>query len=161
MKTFITLINILVIGLFGLTSCQRSLYFDSIAGQPQPPVSLDSLLQCHTQNGLDSAGIRNSLIGKWNWEYIKCFWAPEKANNTDFKNLSVEFGSNDTLLVRLNNIITQTSSWKLSRTNDGFFTLTTTPLVPQLPGKILLCQNRAIFFDSYVDGCDNYFKKSD
>lgn len=127
--------------------------------QQQPPISFDSLLHCYSQVSWDSASIHNALIGTWNWEFIKCYWNPEDANGDDYKNLSIVFRQNDSLEVRVNNQITQTASRKISRLSDGYFKMTTVPLVVYLPGKILLCSSRVMFYDSYTDGCDNYFKK--
>ncbi|MBS1511608.1 MAG: hypothetical protein JST86_12250 [Bacteroidetes bacterium] len=125
----------------------------------KPPITPDSMLLCHNQTIWDSSTIHQHLIGKWQWEYIKCYWAPENANNEDFKNLSVEFKQNNSLEVKLNGQTTQTSSWAIVRLNDGYFKLVTNPIVFQLPGKVLFCENHVLFFDSYTDGCDNYFKK--
>ena len=127
--------------------------------QQQPPVSFDSLLHCYGQVSWDSASIHNALIGTWNWEFIKCYWNPEDANGDDYKNVSIVFRQNDSLEVKVNNQITQAASWKISRLSDGYFKVTTAPLVVYLPGKILLCGNRVMFYDSYTDGCDNYFKR--
>lgn len=141
-----------------LTSCKKS----KEASGPQqqsPPVSFDSMLQCYRQVNWDSGLVHDALIGTWNWEFIKCYWNPEDANGEDYKNLSVRFKQNDSLEVRLNNQTTQISSWHIARLNDGYFKINTTPLVLQLPGKVLLCGERVMFYDSYTDGCDNYFKK--
>ncbi len=127
--------------------------------QQNPPVTLDSMLQCHEQGSWDSTKIYNALIGKWNWEYIKCYWNPEDANSEEYKNLTIEFKHNDTLEVKLNNQITQRVSWHVARLNDGYFKITVNPIVLQLPGRVLFCDDRVIFYDSYTDGCDNYFKK--
>lgn len=127
--------------------------------QEDPPVALDSMLRCYSVMSWDSAVIHDALINTWEWEFIKCYWKPEDANGEDFKGLSVQFKQNDSLEVKLNNQLTQVSSWSIVRLNDEYFKLSTSPFIPQLPGKILLCGDRILFYDSYVDGCDNYFKK--
>lgn len=140
-----------------LLSCKKTKTIDII--QPQkPPVALDSMLLCHGQTKRDSTATQNALIGKWQWEFIKCYWNPENANSVDFKSLSVEF-KKDSLDVKINGQITQKSSWHIIGTNDGYFKLLVNPIVFQLPGKLLFCGDRVLFYDSYVDGCDNYFRK--
>jgi len=138
--------------------CTRNDSGNTVTKTP-PPVSIDSMLRCYRQSNPDSVNLRTSLLATWQWEYIKCYWAPENANASDYKNLSVAFKPNDSLEVKTNNQIAGKAAWRLQKTNDGYFTLSTTPLVPQLAGKVIVCANRVIFFDSYVDGCDNYFKR--
>ena len=140
------------------SSCKKA---KNTAGrqQQQPPISLGDMLQCYRQTNWDSTAIHNALMGKWQWEFIKCYWNPEDANGDDFKNLSVEFKQHDSLEVKINGQTTQTASWKITSSNDGYFKLVLTPIVVQLPGNILFCGERVLFYDSYTDGCDNYFKK--
>lgn len=140
------------------TSCEKP-YTADLSIREKPPITLDSMLQCHGHNNWDSATIRNTLLGKWQWEYIRCYWTPESANGTDYKNLTIEFKQNDSVEVKVNNQILQISSWKIAQLNDGFSKLVVNPMVVQLPGKILFCGGHVLFYDSYTDGCDNYFKK--
>jgi hypothetical protein len=158
MKTIFPLLIISV----SLVALQSSCKKTKTTNTPQlqkPPIALDSMIQCYGQTSWDSNSIHNALVGKWQWEYIKCYWNPENANNEDFKNLSIEFKQNDTLEVRQNGQIIQISSWDIVRLNDGYFKLIVNPIVLQLPGKVLFCGNKVLFYDSYIDGCDNYFKK--
>lgn len=107
----------------------------------------------------DSTTIRTALIGKWQREFIRCFWQPEKANSEDFKNLTIEFKTNDSLTVYTGYQITQMSSWPVTKQFDGFVKLSLCTFIPQLLGNILLCGNRVVFYDSYVDGCNNFLLK--
>ena len=155
-------VSVLVLTLFILlvqSSCKKATDSNSSSQVQQPPVSVDSMFRCHTATALDSAGIRSGLLGKWQWEFIRCYWNPEDANGDDFKNLAVEIKADNTVTVKENGVTTQTATWALTRLNDGYFKLTTNPLVLQLPGRIYLCSDRVLFFDSYIDGCDNFFKK--
>jgi hypothetical protein len=124
-----------------------------------PPVTLENMLQCNGQGSWDSTSIHNALLGKWQWEFIICYFNPEDANGQEYKNLSVEFKQNDSVEVKVNDQVSQISSWQVTRLNDGFYKLTVNPIVLQLPGKVLICDDRVLFFDSYIDGCNNYFKK--
>lgn len=124
-----------------------------------PPVTLPAMTECHQKNSWDSLNIHDKLLGQWDWEYIQCFWDPEKGNYKDFLGMTVEFKSDNTLEVKMNGQTTQSSTWKIANMGDGYFKVDTNPLVVQLPGRILFCDDRVLFNDSYVDGCDNYFKK--
>jgi hypothetical protein len=149
----------LVLLIMGISfSCKKTKLTEELI-QQKPPVTLDSMLQCSGQRSWDSTSIHDYLIGKWQWEFISCYYNTENANGEDYKNLSIEFKQNDSLEVKVNNQITQVSSWYVTRLNDGYFKLTVNPIVYQLPGKVIICDNRVLFYDSYTDGCDNYFKK--
>jgi hypothetical protein len=158
MKTIFGFLTVALFIIAPQVSCKKAKTTDT-PQQPKPPIALDSILLCNGQTSWDSTSIHNALVGKWQWEYIKCYWNPEKANNEDFKNLSIEFKQNGSLEVKLNGLVTQNSSWDVIKLNDGYFKLLVNPIVLQLPGKVLFCGDRVLFYDSYVDGCDNYFKK--
>lgn len=158
MKTIFGLLMVALSMIAIQSSCNKAKTTDTVQ-PPKPPIALDSMLICSGQTNWDSASLHNALVGKWQWEYIKCYWYPEKANNEDFKNLTLEFKQHDSLEVKLNGLVTQNSSWHVTKLNDGYFKLLVNPIVLQLPGKILFCGDRVLFYDSYVDGCDNYFQK--
>jgi hypothetical protein len=149
----------MVLFIMGISySCKKTKFTEEPL-QQKPPVTLDIVLQCNGQRSWDLTSIHDALIGKWQWEFINCYFNPEDANDQDYKNLSIEFKQNDSLEVKVNNQISQISSWYVTRLNDGFFKLTLNPIVLQLPGRVLICDDRVLFYDSYTDGCNNYFKK--
>ena len=125
-----------------------------------PPVTLADMLTCHNLTTWDSTAIRTKLIGKWDWEFIKCYWNPEDANGDDYKGLSIELKSDNTIEVKINGVTTQTSVWQMQKLNDGNYAITSNPYVVYIPGRIYFCEERVLFADTYTDGCDNYFKKN-
>lgn len=150
------LCSILLLMQFG---CQKQLQPDPTRVVPSPPVSQSDMSVCHNNSAWDSAQIHNKLLGRWEWEFIECYWNPEDANNTDFKGLMLNFNTDSTVLVTDSSGNIQTSCWQLQATNSGYWIMRTTPLVYQLPGRVLFCGERVLFSDTYVDGCNNYFKK--
>jgi hypothetical protein len=124
-----------------------------------PPDPCEAMWDCHHQMVWDSLNTKDALIGEWEWEYISCFWSPENANNEQFDGLTVEFKADNTLEVKENGQITQTSNWKVVKGRFIPFTLDVDPTVFQLLGIIVLCNGRVEFSDSYRDGCDNCFRR--
>lgn len=124
-----------------------------------PPVHVEQLWACHHEMTWDSLSTRNALLGEWEWEFISCYWSPENANGDEFKGLVIHFKSDDTLIVTENGQITQVSSWKVVDGDGDLFELEVNPYVGQLYGRILFCDQKVEFNDSYIDGCDNYFVK--
>ena len=74
--------------------------------------------------------------------------------------MTVEFKSDSTLEVKVNGATTQSSTWEIVNLGDSQFEINADPVVPQLHGRILFCEDRVLFYDSYIDGCDNYFKRN-
>ena len=109
----------------------------------------------------DLSKITNSLIGKWDWKYIGCSFSSEVDNDDEFKGLKIEFKSDNTLKVEENGAIIQTSSWKVVNGDSDLFEIEADPSVDQLFGRILFCDKRLKFNDSYRDGCDNYFERGE
>jgi hypothetical protein len=127
----------------------------------KPPISQGDIWDCHHKKMWDSLNTKNTLIGEWDWEYIACYWNPEDANDTDFKGLSIEFKSDNTLDLKENGKTIQTSTWKVVDGDADLFAIDVYPNVTQLYGRILFCENRVEFNDSFIDGCDNYFKRKE
>jgi len=125
----------------------------------EPPITLSNMLECYRLATWDSAKIQTQLVGKWEWEYIRCYWNPEDGNYDDYKGVLIEFKADKTLEVLVNGKTTQTTTWHVVNLNDGFYGISTNELVVYVPGRILFCTERVLFNDSYTDGCDNYFKR--
>jgi len=126
-----------------------------------PPISQADISDCHHEMTWDSLKISNALIGEWEWEYISCFNNPEGANGDEFKGLTIEFKSGNTLNVKENGQTTQTSNWVVVNGGTNWFSIDVDPNVSQLHGQILLCEEIVEFNESYIDVCDNYFKRKE
>jgi hypothetical protein len=107
----------------------------------------------------DSLTTHNALIGEWEWEYISCYWNPDGGNDSDHKGLTIEFKSDQSLIVTEKGEVTQTSSWEVGDGDLDLYEIYVDPSVIQLHGRILICDEWLEFNDSYIDGCDNYFRK--
>lgn len=129
--------------------------------EENPPISQGDMWNCHHKLTWDTLSTTKALIGKWEWEYIGCFWNPEDGNNDDFIGMTIEFKSDNTLDVKENGQLTQTSNWKVVIGDVDVYALYVDPKVNQLYGRILFCDERVEFNDSYIDGCDNYFKRKE
>ena len=124
-----------------------------------PPIRQQNIWDCHHASNWDAARTEAELLGEWEWEFISCFWTPEAANGEEFEGLTVEFLTDRTLIVQEDGQTTQTATWKVIDGDADLFAVETDPVVPQLYGRILFCKKRVKFNHSYIDGCDNYFKR--
>jgi hypothetical protein len=141
-----------------LFSCQKELGTQNKVPL-KPPVSLSEMIRCHQSLSPDSAQVYAAMLGTWSWEFITCFWSPENASNSQFETLSIELQPGNIMLVKQAGVVQQTGGWRMVNLNDGYYEIQTDPAVVQLRGRILICNQRMVFNESYVDGCDNYFTK--
>ncbi|MBC6993508.1 hypothetical protein QWY85_16225 [Neolewinella lacunae] len=123
------------------------------------PISAADMWGCHRAVTWDSLSVKEALTGEWKWEYIGCYWNYEDANYDEFAGLTIEFNADSTLEVRENGVLTQTSNWEVVIRDGDLFGIDVDPRVHQLYGRILLCNDRVKFDHSYIDGCDNFFKR--
>lgn len=133
-----------------LFSCNKEKY---------SPYSQARIWNCHHELTWDSTSVNETLIGEWEWEYILCIADPQNANDEDHKGTTIEFKSDNTLDVIENGEITQTSNWKVVDGDSDLYKINVDPYVIQLYGRILFCEKRVEFNNSYIDGCDNYFMR--
>lgn len=126
---------------------------------PDPPVSHTEMWNCYQKTSWDSLKIKNALVGEWEWEYIACAWNLKAASYDEFKELTVEFKPDNTVAVKENGQTIETSSWKVIDGDADLFALSVDTKVAPLYGRILICDNRVVFNGSYIDLCDNYYKR--
>lgn len=120
-------------------------------------IDVNSFIQCHNIQNLDSTAISNKLVGSWEWVKTYCANSgkPKKADRT----LVLTFNSNATFtLVENSNPIAQ-GIWKLKIVDNNLWGLDLTTLSNYLYGRIFFCDNQVLFNNSYVDGCDNLFTR--
>lgn len=144
---FITNISIICLVLFN--ACCKE--------KPPVPIYLNDIYQCYYSATWDSLKVKNAVIGEWNWEYISCELG---GNNSQFKGLSIEFKPNMDLNIKQNGKIIQSSTWHISKGSDDLhYEIYAIPTVDQMYGSFLICNDIIEYNLSYVDGCDNYFRK--
>jgi hypothetical protein len=123
--------------------------------------SLSEFWDCRQQDRQDSAELHQALLGRWEWDFVRCYWTPEKANSHEYRGLQIHIVDPDSLEVLQNRVAIQTSKWKLVPTDGSFYKIEADPPVDPFQGRILRCQNRIVFNASYFDGCDHFFHKKE
>ncbi|SDM72341.1 hypothetical protein SAMN05421823_12114 [Catalinimonas alkaloidigena] len=133
-----------------------------LACHPEDPRwSPDELWACHQAHSWDALQTRHTLLGEWIWEQRRCVWHPKEANREAFGGLHLVFKADSTLEVQENGQVLQVSRWQVVPGDAGLFALQVDPAIAQLSGRILFCEDRVVFQDSYRDGCDHYFKRKE
>ncbi len=130
-------------------------------GGPCPPKSQGDMWTCHHTSTWDITKAHNALIGKWEWKYSGCYWKPEDAGCDSLSAFKIEFTNENKYIVEENGQMIQNGSWVLTDGDSDLFKLQATPAVSTLYGRILFCDDIVEFNDSYIDGCDNYFRRKE
>ncbi len=125
-----------------------------------PPFSLGEMWICYNDSVWNDSKIRNELIGTWQWEYVSCFWRPDQAKNVIDSNLTIDFKIDSFLVIKQFDQIIQTSRWEIVDGDADLFSIKDEPSSNLLFGRILICDDKLIFNGSYIDICDNYFRRT-
>lgn len=106
----------------------------------------------------DSTFISANLIGSWVWNQQYCFWTNDvkQAN----KYVKVTFNQDQTFSLKEGPNTVSQGTWKLILVDVNAWGLDLSSPVEYLDGRILFCKDQVLFNDSYIDGCDNKFNKS-
>jgi hypothetical protein len=121
-------------------------------------INMNEFWLCNKSQNLDSTAITNKLAGSWTWRKQTCFWTG-KTIRAD-KTVKVTFNSNRTFSLSVNSIIVKQGNWKLTIVDTNMYGLDLTQPCEYLYGRILFCNDELLFNDSYRDGCDNLFGKT-
>ncbi len=125
----------------------------------KPPFSQDEIWKCHQNSEWNEIKLKNALVGLWNWEYVALSWTPENNQYVTDQELTIEFKSDSSLIVKQHGNIIQLATWKIVGGDPDLFSLEDDPNVSQLFGRVILCNDIVEFYGSYADISDNYFRR--
>ena len=131
--------------LAGLVSCKKDY------------VDINSFWQCSKSMNLDTGEISNKLIGSWTLSEQACGDYGEFKKV--YKNIKVTFNNDYSFSVKENFDTRSQGTWKLKQLDGNSWGLDLSSTTEYLNGRILFCDSRLLFNDSYRDACDNLFKK--
>jgi hypothetical protein len=101
----------------------------------------------------------NKIIGQWEWKHAEYIYANPPDN--DFKGMKIEFRDDLTGTLTYYKIAPQEFTWSIG-TYSIYFGFSTEPIIPQLSGQIIFCDNImlcGIIESQIADGVNNYFQK--
>src|SRR5690349_17763303 len=120
-------------------------------------INLQAFWDCHNALHLDSAAISSRIQGTWSWQSQHCYWGP--SFQLPGKSTKVTFYSNHKYSVQDESHIVTEGDWQLELVDNPLYGLQLSPPVDFLYGRILFCDDQLLLNDSYIDGCDNLFKR--
>jgi len=112
---------------------------------------------CGREPSIDSLYIAQHIIGKWNWKNMLC--SEGMGNENIFAGLSLQFIEDGTVNTLQNNVITNTSAWRVVIVND-IYKLSISPGIEPTRGDIRLCDDYLTFDELGEDLCNNYFSRN-
>lgn len=121
------------------------------------PYSLEDTYNCFQDKSWSVATVDAAIVGDWDWVYYSCFSGEMGETNTG--ELLLKLKGDHQLEIYKNGLLERLATWEVKpRGNENFF-LETSESIPSLKGDIVICGDVLLFFNSYVDGCDNYFER--
>jgi hypothetical protein len=152
MKTII--ISFFVLMSISLLSCKKEDPSINIPDQ-------EKMWDCHHQNDWNSSKIINAFSGKWKWVFTQNYWQPITGRNTENENIEIEFVNDSVLNIIQNGIISISTKWEIVPVDGDLFGLSSDSSISFLYGRILICGNTLEFNNTYLDGDDNYFLRTE
>jgi hypothetical protein len=122
------------------------------------PISQVQIWNCYQSKTWNEDKVFELLVGRWQWVYSENY-SEGTGNSTVNENMIVEFFSDSTLLVSVNNRMGDTTKWMVVPKDGKLFGVKSDSSVTQLQGRILNCGDVLEFNNSYIDGIDNYFER--
>lgn len=146
---------------FLLTLYLTIIFFaQSCTEKSDPMYDYQATWKCHFEKDWTYESTRSKIIGHWEWKYIKCCGETINPyqNSTESEGLIIEFNSDGTGKL-LDRDTYDEFTWDIRLVDNELFGFEIIPRIPQLYGRLLLCDNLMISNHSYIDGADNYFVK--
>jgi hypothetical protein len=122
-------------------------------------LDIGSFWDCSKSQSLDTIAISSKLFGSWNWSKQVCGEGAGKTRAAD-KEIKVTFKTDRTFSVNESATLLAQGTWKLVQVDATSWGLELSSSSAYLNGRILFCDNQVLFNDSYRDGCDNLFNRS-
>jgi len=127
--------------------------------EPQnAPISQVQIWNCYQSKNWDEVKVFDALVGRWQWIYSENY-TEGNGNSTESEKMIVEFFSDSTMLVFVNDRPGDTTKWLVIPKDGSLYGLKCDSSVAQLQGRILNCGDILEFNNSYIDGIDNYFER--
>lgn len=133
---------------------------NSCSDNDNPPTYDSQRIQeCHNQQlwGMDE--VQSKLVGQWEWKHAEYIYAIPP--NNDLTGMKVEFRDDFTGTLTYSKVAPLEFTWSVGAYNFDFG-ISTDPLIPQLNGQILFCDDIllcGIGASGISDGVNNYYQK--
>jgi hypothetical protein len=135
--------------------------FILVAGLPvcqKEKFDVGSYWNCHQAQNLDSAAVSAKITGTWMWRKQICHRTGKTV--TAKRNIRAAFFPDHTFQVMEQTTLLVQGIWNIIPTDGSSFALDLSQESEFLYGRLLFCGNQVLFNDSYRDGCDNLFVKT-
>lgn len=122
----------------------------------------DGFVDCYDNEGYSKEKLASAMAGNWEWQYISCYWTPEDANSEACESCELRLGEDGNFNFVEDGAVSLSGTWTLLESfSAGYYTIQTSPSLEWALGQVYLCDDQLLFFNSYIDGCDNYYNALD
>ncbi len=142
----VRLVVVSLIAMAGLTACRKH------------RLDIPDMWECHQALNPDSASISKGIIGAWTWK-TQQYFLTEKFTKPADKRIKVTFRADRTYTVEEESTIITQGTWGLKQEDRTAWGLDLSARSTYLYGRILLCKNKVVFHNSYMDGSNHLFTR--
>lgn len=121
------------------------------------PYSIEGAYNCYQSDTWTTSTVEAALIGEWDRVYYSCYSG--EMEEISIGELLLVLTDKHELEIYQNGLLERTDSWEVVPRGSENFELKTDLSHPWLNGDIVVCEDLLVFFESYIDGCDNFFEK--
>ncbi|PHN05029.1 hypothetical protein [Flavilitoribacter nigricans] len=121
------------------------------------PYSIEGAYNCYQDETWTLESVDDALIGEWDHVYYSCYSG--EMEEIPVGDLRLVFKENHELEIYRDGLLDRQDTWEVIPRGSENFALTTSQIQPWLNGDIVICEDLLVFFESYIDGCDNYFER--
>ena len=117
------------------------------------------ILECHNKTTWGFDETKNKIVGTWEWKHAEYVYAVPP--DDDLTGLNIEFRDDGTGTLRNNKVAPLEFTWSIGAYGT-YYGFTTEPLIPQISGQILFCDNImecGIAASGLADGVNNFYEK--
>ncbi|MCB0696520.1 MAG: hypothetical protein KDC07_04100 [Chitinophagaceae bacterium] len=120
---------------------------------------ISRIWDCHNNSNPFPSQINKNLEGTWVWISSSCYWNYSEVIAAD-KQVVLIFKDAGNYQLFENGTVESEGTWKLSQIDNNTWDIVTSAKSKYLHGHILLCNDEVVFYSSYLDGCDYYFRRN-
>jgi hypothetical protein len=124
--------------------------------QPELTFNTNEMYQCHHLTQWYSTQLHNTLLGRWEWAHVISGWGLGESSDIN-KGLLLDFKNDGNVDVYKNDVLQSTSTWEIAFSAR----VNTNPIISEIDGSILFCDNKVVFSGTPYDGSDNFFVKEE
>ena len=129
----------------------------SCSKKKEVQTDMKQIWDCNASQNFDSTKLAGKLIGSWK---LTRSWSESAGTINASNNIKVTFDNSGAFAILEDSSLLSNGTWKLKIKDSNLYGLELDQPSMYLYGRILLCDNQVMFNQSYIDGIDYLFTRT-